>query len=75
MTFREYFAMREAGIKAIDYKPGALVPTSVFRNGGPEHLNPFKAQNPSAPSKPKPYMPIFRAAKGQKQAPSGIVNR
>jgi len=75
MTFREYFAMREAEVKAIDYKPGALIPSSTFRSGGPERLNPFKAQNPSAPVKPKPYVPIFRAGKGPKQASSSIINR
>ncbi len=66
MTFREYVAKREleeAELKSIKYKPGALVSPSVFRKGGPEHLNPFKAQNPSLPTKPKPYMPIFRAGK------------
>ena len=74
MTFREFLAMKEAEVKSVNYKPGALVP-SVLRAGGPEKMNPFKVQNPSAPSNPKPYMPIFRAGKGPKQAPSNIVNR
>lgn len=77
MTFSEYVAKRELqeGVKAVDYKPGALIPTDTHRKGGPEHMNPFKAQSPSLPVKPKPYMPIFRVGKSPKQSPSTIVGK
>lgn len=76
MTFREYVVKRglQEDVKAINYKPGALVPTTTHRKGGPEHMNPFKAQNPSLPTKPKPYMPIFRGGKNPKQLASTVVN-
>jgi hypothetical protein len=75
MTFKEYVATRElqeASIKAVNYKPGALIPTSLSRKGGPEHMSPFQAQNPSLAA--KPYAPIFRVGKNPKQKSSTVAN-
>lgn len=71
LKFKEWLQQESA--KAIDYKPGALIPSAIERKGGPGKLNPFCAQLPSRPVKPT-YTPIFRAGKGPKQKASTIVN-
>ncbi len=68
-TFREWIAERELQetIRPVKYKPGAVVPP-LFRNSGPEKMSAIQSIAPS-----KPYMPIFRAGKGQ--AKTQIINR
>lgn len=70
MTFKEYVARRDEGIKPVKYRPGAIVPTVTFRSGGPEKMSPFKAQNPSRPIRPQ-----YSFRMGKKQTPSSIINR
>lgn len=68
-TFKEYVEdrdLQEIAVKAVNYKPGAIIPGVVFKASGPEKMNPLASVAPS-----KPYMPIFRAGK----KPSGIMGR
>jgi hypothetical protein len=69
MNFREFLLQFEIKLKPFTYKPDAKIPMPLFRNSGPENMNPFKTAH--LPS--KPYMPIFRMGKGQ--AKTNIVNR
>ncbi len=67
MTFKEFFYAQEASLRAINYKPGAQVPSLLSRNSGPEKMNPLGSVPPS-----KPYMPIFRTGS---QAKTTVANR